>query len=88
MEVNLKIIIAILLLVIVVSIVVSVCYVLFPNFQNLNLMSICGTVADPVLFWQKGTIIQYTVYNTMYTTIYCMAIMWLVVTLFKRREIA
>ncbi len=71
-----------------VSIVTSICYALFPNFQNLNLMSISGTVADPVLFWQKGTIIQYTVYNTLYTTIYCMAVIWLAVTLFKRREIA
>jgi len=71
-----------------VSIVIPICYVLFPNFQNLNLMSISGTVADPVLFWQKGTILQYTVCNTFYTAIYCMAIIWLAVTLFKRREIA
>ena len=72
----------------IVSIVTPICYALFPNFQNLNLMSISGTVADPVLFWQKGTMLQYTVYNTLYTTIYCIAIMWLAVTLFKRREIA
>ncbi len=72
----------------IVSIVVPICYALFPNFQNLNLMSISGTVTDPILFWQKGTIIQYTVYNTLYATIYCMAIIWLAVTLFKRREIA
>lgn len=72
----------------VVSVVAPVCYILFPNFQNLNLMSISGTVTDPILFWQKGTILQYTVYNTLHTAIYCMAIMWLVVTLFKRREIA
>ncbi len=72
----------------IVSVVVSVCCALFPNFQNLNLMSISETVADPILFWQKGTIIQYTVYNTLYAAIYCIAVMWLAVTLFKRREIA
>ncbi len=72
----------------IASVVVPICYVLFPNFQNLSLISISGTVADQVLFWQKGTIIQYTVYNTLYTTIYCISIMWLAVTLFKRREIA
>jgi len=38
-------------------------------------MSISGTVADPVLFWQKDTMMQYTAYNTSYTTIYCRAIM-------------
>ncbi|MGR3300890.1 MAG: hypothetical protein ACUZ8I_00155 [Candidatus Scalindua sp.] len=72
----------------IVSIVVPICYALFPNFQNLNLMFISGTVTDPILFWQKGTMLQYVVYNTAYTAIYCMAIMWLAVTLFKRREIA
>jgi len=71
----------------IVSIVLSICYALFPNFQNLNLMFISGTVTDPLLFWQKGTIIQYIVYNSFYTTIYCIAIIWLTVTLFKRREI-
>ncbi len=71
-----------------VSAVTPICYVLFPNFQNLNLMFIGGIVADPILFWQKGTILQYTVYNTLYATIYCMAVIWLAVTLFKRREIA
>ena len=72
----------------IVSVVVPICYALFPNFQNLNLMFISGTVADPILFWQKGTIVQYIAYNTVYATIYCMAIIWLAVTLFKRREIA
>jgi hypothetical protein len=72
----------------IVSIVVSICYALFPNFQNLNLMFISGTVTDPILFWQEGTMLQYIVYNTFYTTIYCVAIIWLAVTLFKRREIA
>jgi ABC-type transport system involved in multi-copper enzyme maturation permease subunit len=72
----------------IVSVVATICYALFPNFQNLNLMFISGTVADPILFWQKGTMLQYTVYNTLYTTIYCMAIMWLAVALFRRREIA
>lgn len=72
----------------IVSIVTQICYALFPNFQNLYLMSISGTVADPILFWQKGTILQYTVCNTFYTAIYCIAIIWLAVTLFKRREIA
>ncbi len=60
---------------IIVSIVTLICYALFPNFQYLNLTSICGTVADLVLFWQKGTMIQYAMYNTSYTTIYCRAIM-------------
>ena len=64
------------------------CYALFPNFKNLNLMSISGTVANPVLFLQKGTMIQYTEYDTLYTTVYCIAIMWLAATLFKRRGIA
>ncbi len=72
----------------IVSIVVPICYALFPNFQNLNLMFISGTVTDPILFWQKGIMVQYIAYNTVYATIYCMAIMWLAVTLFKRREIA
>lgn len=72
----------------VVSIVVSICYALFPNFQNLNLMSLDETVINPIIFWQKGTVLQYIVYNTTYTAVYCMAIVWLTVALFKRREIA
>ena len=72
----------------IVSVVAPICYAFFPNFQNLNLMSMGGTVADPILFWQKGTVLLYTVCNTLHTAIYCIAVMWLAVTLFKRREIA
>lgn len=72
----------------IVSIVVSICYALFPNFQNLNLMYISGTATNPILFWLEGNIVQYIVYNTVYTAIYCSAIIWLTVSLFKRKEIA
>ncbi len=72
----------------IASIVIPICYALFPNFQNLNLMSINETVNNSIIFWQKDTVIQYIVYNTIYAAIYCMAIVWLAVALFKRREIA
>ena len=71
----------------VVSVVTPICYILFPSFQNLNLMVMAGTVTGPILFWQKGIMLQYIVYNTVYTTIYCIAMIWLAVILFKRKEI-
>lgn len=72
----------------IVSIVTPICYAIFPSLQNLNMISINETVASPALFWQQYSVIQYIVYNTVYAAIYCMVIIWLAVTLFKRKEIA
>jgi len=71
----------------IVSIVATICYTMLPNFQDLNLISISETTANQTLFWQKGSIIQYIVYNTIHVVIYCVAIMWLAVALFKKKEI-
>lgn len=72
----------------VLSVVATICYIIFPNFQNLNLVAINEVVASTTSLWQEGNIVQYSVYNILYSTIYCTAIVWLAIFLFKRKEIA
>lgn len=70
------------------SAVTIICYTIFPNFQNLNLVAINEVVAGTASLWQEGYIAQYIVYNLLYSTIYCTIFVWLAVFLFKRKEIA
>ncbi len=71
-----------------ISAVVSICYVVFPNLQNLNMAAINEVVTAPSSLWQESNIVQYIVYSSLHSTIYCTAIVWLAVFLFKRKEIA
>lgn len=70
------------------SVVLIICYIVFPNFQNLNMAAINEIVVGTTSFWQKGIIVQYIVYNLLYCIIYCTIIICLAVFLFKRKEIA
>jgi Cu-processing system permease protein len=73
---------------IAVSIITTVCYGLFPDFQTLNMTVINEVVATPSSQWQESNMIQYIVYISLHGTIYCVAVVWLAVFLFKRKEIA
>ncbi|WP_133111945.1 ABC transporter permease [Candidatus Scalindua japonica] len=70
------------------SAIITICYTVFPNFQNLNMAAINKVVVFPALLWKDCIVIQYVVYNIMHSTIYCIAVMWVAVFLFKRKEIA
>lgn len=72
----------------IASIIISIGYIIFPNLQNLNTMSINEIVANTGLFWHKGIIAQYIVYNSLYCTVYCITVVCLAVIIFKRKEIA
>ncbi len=71
-----------------ISTVTTICYVVFPNFQNLNMAAINEVVTAHSSPWQESNLIQYIVYNVLYCTIYCATTVWLAVFLFKRKEIA
>jgi hypothetical protein len=60
----------------------------FPNLQSLNMTAINEVITAPSSLWQENNITQYIVYCISHTTIYCVAVMWLAVFLFKRKEIA
>jgi hypothetical protein len=62
--------------------------VVFPDFQTLNMTVINEVVATPSSLWQESNMIQYIVYISLHGTIYCVAVVWLAVFLFKRKEIA
>ena len=72
----------------VISVAVSICYMVVPNFQNLNMAAIDEVITVPSSLWQESNIIQYIAYNMLHATIYCIYIVWLAVFLFKRKEIA
>ena len=63
----------------VTSLFLSGCYVIFPNLHNLNMITISDIAP-------RG-ISVYIVYNTLYTAIYSIAVLWLTVSFFKRKEI-
>ncbi|MHC4307849.1 MAG: hypothetical protein ACYSR7_04420, partial [Planctomycetota bacterium] len=71
----------------VISAVATICYAVFPNLQNLNMAAINEVVTVHSSSWQESILIQYIVCNILYSTIYCTAIVWLAVFLFKRKEI-
>ena len=71
-----------------VSTVTYMCYTFFPDFQSLNMAVINEVVTAPSSYWQGGNIAQYVVCEMAYGTIYCAAIVWLAVFLFKRKELA
>jgi len=63
----------------VTSLLLSGCYMIFPNLHNLNMITISdiAPVDIPV----------YIVYTALYTAIYCMMVLWLTVFFFQRKEI-
>ncbi len=63
----------------VTSILLAGCYIIFPNFHNLNLFIMSDIVS--------GSTFIYTVYSSLYSTIYSIAVLWLAVFFFKRKEI-
>ena len=73
---------------ITISAVLAIAYMVFPNLQNLNMAAINEVVTAPSSPWQQSNTIQYIVYSLLYTTIYCISVVWLAVFLFKRKEIA
>ncbi len=70
-----------------ISIITSICYIIFPNLQNLNPVAISEIFGNSATLWQKGEILQYIVYNSVYTIIYSIAIVWMAVVLLNRKEI-
>jgi len=71
-----------------VNAVAAVCYAVFPNFQTLNMTVINEVVAIPSSLWQESNVMQYIVCVLIHSTIYCAAVVWLAIFLFKRKEIA
>jgi ABC-type transport system involved in multi-copper enzyme maturation permease subunit len=71
-----------------ISAVEAICYAVFPNLQNLNMAAINEVVAAHSLSRQESNLVQYIVCNLLYSAVYCIAIVWLAVFLFKRKEIA
>jgi ABC-type transport system involved in multi-copper enzyme maturation permease subunit len=72
----------------VASIIISICYAIFPNLQNLNTMSINEIDASTGLFCHKGIMAQYIGYNSLYCAVYCIAVVCIAVVIFKRKEVA
>ncbi len=66
----------------------AVCYAIFPNIQILNIEVINEVVTSSSLLWQKNNIIQYIVYVFAHSAIYCAGVVWLVIFLFKKKELA
>ncbi len=71
-----------------ISTIAAMGYVVFPDFQNLDMAAINDVVAAHLLPWQKGIAVQYLVYNTLHSTTYCALVVWLAIFLFRRKEIA
>ncbi len=71
-----------------ISAIGAMCYAVFPSLQNLNMAAINEVVAAHSLSRQESNLVQYIVCNLLYSTVYCIAIVWLAVFLFKRKEIA
>ena len=72
---------------IVVNIVTMACYIIFPNIQTLNMAVINEVATASSSYWQGSNMIQYIVYALLHSTIYCAAVVWLAVFLFRRKEI-
>ncbi len=73
---------------IVLSVITTMCYMVFPNIQTLNMAVINEVVTAPSSLWLGSNIVQYIVYNLLHSAIYCVSVVWLAVFLFKRKEIA
>ncbi len=61
------------------SVLLAGCYIIFPNLHNLNLL-IMNDIAH-------GSTFIYIIYSSLYTTSYSIAVLWLAVLFFKRKEI-
>ncbi len=70
-----------------ISIIVSMLYVFFPDFQNLNLSVLTENTVNESSFWQERLAIQYVVLVAAHCTIYCVSMVWLSIFLFNRKEI-
>ena len=73
---------------IVINIIKAMCYMVFPDIQNLNMAVINEVVTAPSANWQGSNAAQYIAYSLIHSTIYCIVVLWLAVFLFKRKEIA
>lgn len=69
------------------NIIISICYIILPNLQNLNMVAISDIANSSAFSFLEGTILTYIVYNSIYCIIYSIVIIWLAVFLFKRKEI-
>ena len=63
----------------IVSIMISICYVVFPNLHNLSMI----TINYPIF---KPTYID-ILYTSLYSIIYSVSVLWLATVCFKRKEI-
>ena len=72
---------------VVASIATAMCYIVFPNIQYLNMPVINEVAIAPSSLWQGNNMAQYVVCSLLHSTIYCAAVVWLAVFLFKRKEI-
>ncbi len=73
---------------ITISAVATAVYILFPNIQVLNMAVINEAITASTPHWQRSSLLQYIVYSLLHSTIYCIAVIWLTVFLFKRKELA
>ncbi len=70
-----------------VSAIVSILYVFFPDFQNLNLSVLNESTVTESSFWQKHFVVQYIALSAVHCTIYCASMVWFSIFLFNRKEI-
>ncbi len=70
-----------------ISIIVSILYVFFPDFQNLNVFVLNESTSNESSYWREHHNIQHMAYATIYYTIYCVSVVWFSIFLFKRKEI-
>ncbi len=60
------------------SVVIKICYVIFPNFGSLNIFAINNISEENIPY--------YLYYATLYCVVYCVIILWLTTMCFKRKE--
>ncbi len=70
-----------------VSSIASICYTIFPNLQNLNVLLLNQNAINQTALWQEHQVVHYIVYNIIYYTIYSTAMICLSVLIFRRKEI-
>lgn len=63
----------------VTSILLAGCYIIFPNLHNLDLLTM-----NDIAY---GSSFIYIVYSSLYSASYSIAVLWLAVLFFKRKEI-
>lgn len=61
-----------------VNFIVKICYVIFPNFSNLNIFAMDAISAKHVPL--------YIFYASLYSIVYCIIVLWLATICFARKE--